>query len=44
VSPVKYELEIYAQGDGIRHSHRRKNLKFYTTLTLTHASERLNVT
>jgi hypothetical protein len=29
VSPVRYELGFYMQEDGILHSHRRENLKFY---------------
>jgi hypothetical protein len=30
---VKYELGFYIPEDGILHSHRRENLKFYTALT-----------
>jgi hypothetical protein len=33
VSPVKYELGFYIPEDGILHSHLRKNLKSYVTLT-----------
>jgi hypothetical protein len=29
VSPVKYELGFYIQGDAILHSHRRENLTSY---------------
>jgi hypothetical protein len=29
VSPVKYEQGFYIPEDGIRHSDRRENLKFY---------------
>jgi hypothetical protein len=29
VSPVRYELRFYVSEDGILHSHRRENLKFY---------------
>jgi hypothetical protein len=33
VFPVRYELGFYIPGDGILHSHRRENLRFYTELT-----------
>jgi hypothetical protein len=33
VSPVKYALGFYIPEDGILHSHRRENLKFYIALT-----------
>jgi hypothetical protein len=33
VPPVKYELGCYIPEDGILHSHRRENLKYYTVLT-----------
>jgi hypothetical protein len=29
VSPVRYELGFYVPEDGVRHSHRRKNLTSY---------------
>jgi hypothetical protein len=29
VSPVRYELGSYISEDGIVHSHRRENLKFF---------------
>jgi hypothetical protein len=32
VSPVKYELGFYIPEDGILHSHRRENLKSYTSV------------
>jgi hypothetical protein len=31
VSPVRYELGFSIPEDGILHSHRRKNLKSYTS-------------
>jgi hypothetical protein len=31
--PVRYELGFYIPEDGILHSHRRENLKFYIALT-----------
>jgi hypothetical protein len=31
---VKYELGFYIPEDGIRHSHRRENLKSYTEVTV----------
>jgi hypothetical protein len=34
VSPVKYEPGFYIPEDDIFHSHRRGNLKSYTTLHL----------
>jgi hypothetical protein len=33
MSPVRYELDFYITKDGIRHSHRRENLKSYLALT-----------
>jgi hypothetical protein len=33
VSPVRYDLGVYIPEDGILHSHRRENLKFYIALT-----------
>jgi hypothetical protein len=33
VSPVKYKLGFYIQGEGILHSHRREKLKSYIALT-----------
>jgi hypothetical protein len=33
VAPVRYELSFYIPEDGILHSHRRENLKFYIALT-----------
>jgi hypothetical protein len=32
VSPVRYELGFYIPEDGILHSHRRENLKYYIAL------------
>jgi hypothetical protein len=32
VSPEKYELGFYITEDGILHSHRHENLKFYIAL------------
>jgi hypothetical protein len=43
MSPVKYELGSYIPEDGILHSHRRENLKSYTTLTGWALRERGNV-
>jgi hypothetical protein len=31
VSPVRYELGFYIPKDGILHSRRRENLRFYNT-------------
>jgi hypothetical protein len=33
VFPVRYELGFYVQDDGILHSQRRENFKFYIALT-----------
>jgi hypothetical protein len=33
VSPVRYKLGFYIPEDGIIHSHRRENLKFYIKVT-----------
>jgi hypothetical protein len=33
VSPVKYELCFYIPEDGILHSYRRENIKYYVALT-----------
>jgi hypothetical protein len=33
MSPVRYELDIYIPEDGILHSHRRGDLKYYIALT-----------
>jgi carboxylesterase type B len=33
VSPVKYELGFYIPEDGILHSHRRENLKYYMSIS-----------
>jgi hypothetical protein len=35
VSSVKYELGFYIPGDGILHSHRRDNLKYYFLLVIS---------
>jgi hypothetical protein len=34
MSPLKYELGFYIQDDGILHSPRLENLKFYLVLLL----------
>jgi hypothetical protein len=33
MSPVRYELVFYIPEDGILHSHRRENSKYYIALT-----------
>jgi hypothetical protein len=33
MSPVNYELNFYIPEDGILHSHRHENLKYYIALT-----------
>jgi hypothetical protein len=43
VSPVKYELGFYILEDGIPHSHRCENLKYYTALTSWALQWRRNV-
>jgi hypothetical protein len=42
VSPVKYELALYILEDGIHDTHRRKNLKYYSGVSLVYLTFRLS--
>jgi hypothetical protein len=43
MSPVRYELGCYISEDGILHSDRRENLKYYIALTGWALWQRRNV-